>query len=82
MSFASCFQNTLTFGLLGLGLAPAGSTTTLSQQLTREEVMLTQPLLHILSGSEAGTSEQSGLLLVVSAPTQPGTWGLNPPMLL
>lgn len=72
----------MTFGLLGLGLVPAGSTTTLSQQLTREEVMSTQPLLHLLSGSEAGASEQSGLLLIVSAPTQPGTRGLNPFMLL
>lgn len=70
------------FGLLGLGLVPAGSTPIplLVANKGRGDVS-TPPLLHLLSGPEAGASEHSGLLLF-SAPTQPGAWGLNPLMLL
>lgn len=69
----------MTSGLLGLGLVPAGSTTApLPAAGKGRGDVPTQPFPHFLSRPEAGASGQSGLLLILSVPIQPGARGVNP----
>lgn len=66
------------FGPLGLDLVPTEAVPVpLPQADKGRGDVSAQPLLCLLAGPEAGESGQSGLPVMLPAPTLPGAWGLS-----